>query len=219
VKKDLTTSIQVLRAMSRDEVLAPKKLNLNVKVTSGIARLSGPVPSEEVRRRVIQVVAQVPGVLKVQSADLYLAIPHEKPKTLVLPSETDKPTHTQSASPNPESAGLGTLTGREPAPSAPSRITLMAPESVPTAPPKPEPAVLTAHPRAPSAATSLSTAIEDLRRRDAHFRAIRTEVQGGMVRVFAGNTDGEYVMAFAQALTRLPGVERVVVQDTSSTPR
>jgi hypothetical protein len=219
VKKDLATEILAKRALDRDEELAPKKLNLYVKVTSGIARISGPVPSEETRQRVVQVVAQVPGVFKVQSAELYLAKPHEKPKPLVLPSEADKPTKTQSASPNPTSAAQGTLTGRDPTPSAPARITLMAPEAIPSIPPKPEPAVLTAQPRVPSSATSVSTAIEHLRRRDARFRTIRTEVQGSLVRIFAGNADGEQVMAFAQALTKLPGVERVVVQDTSSAPR
>jgi hypothetical protein len=219
IKKDLAAAIQVKKALAHDEQLAPRKLNLYVKVTSGIARLSGPVPSEEVRKRVIQVVAQVPGVLQIQSADLYLAKPQEKPKPLVLPAEPEKPTRTQSASPNPASAALGTLTGREPAASAPPRITLMAPEALPTAPPKPEPAVLTTQPRTPSPTTSLSAAIESLRRGDNRFRTIRTEVQSGIVRIFADDTNGENVMAFAQALTRLPGVERVVVQNASSAPR
>jgi hypothetical protein len=219
IKNDLGTVIQIKRTLDRDEELAPKKLNLYVHVTSGVARLSGPVPSEEVRRRVIQVVAQVPGVLKVRSDELYFAKPHEKTKPLVLPSADDKPTRTQSASPNPASAAPGTLTGREPVAETPPRVHLRAPEAVSLAPANPNPTVLTTHPRTPSPATSLASVIEDLRRRDARFGAIRTEVQGKMVRVFAGNADGESVMAFAQALTRLPGVERVVVRESPSASR
>jgi hypothetical protein len=219
IKNDLATAIRVHRALDRDEQLAPRKLNLNVKVTGGIAQLSGPVPSEEVRRRVVQVAAQVPGVLQVRGDDLYLAKLHEKTRPPVLPSEDDKPTRTQSASPKPASAAPGALTGREPATAAPPRITLLAPEAVPGAMPSSRPAVLTAQPRAPSPTPSLEAAVEELRRRDARFRAIRTEVQGKMVRIFAGNADGECVMAFAQALRRLPGVERVVVRDSLSAPR
>jgi hypothetical protein len=218
-KNDLATAIRVHRALERDEQLAPRKLNLNVKAKGGFTRLSGPVPSEEVRRRVVQVAAQVPGVLQVRGDDLYVAKPHEKTRPPVLPSEDEKPTRTQSASPNPASAAPGALTGREPATAAPPRITLRAPEAVPGATSSPKPAVLTAQPRAPSPTPSLEAAIEELRGRDARFRAIRTEVQGTMVRVFAGNADGECVMAFAQALTRLPGVERVAVRDNSSAPR
>ncbi len=218
IKNDLATAIQVKRALERDEQLAPQKLNLYVKVTSGIARLSGPVPSEEVRKRVVAAVAQVPGVLQVQSTDLYLAKPLETTRPPVLPSADEKPTRTQSASPNSASAALGTLTGRESAAAILPRITLMAPEAVSPTSPKPKPAVLTAQSRPPISPTSLAAAIEDLRRRDARFRALRTEVQGKTVCLFAGNAEGESVMVFAQALTRLPGVERVVVRDPSSSP-
>ncbi len=45
--KDLATEIRVRTALEADQSLAPRKLNLRVKVTTGIAQLSGPVPSAE----------------------------------------------------------------------------------------------------------------------------------------------------------------------------
>jgi hypothetical protein len=78
---------------------------------------------------------------------------------------------------------------------------------------------LTARERVPPAPTAaaapspaLSAAIERLRQDDPRFRGIQAEVRGGLVLVRGGDTPGEHVMAFAQAVTRLPGVERVVVQ-------
>lgn len=244
---DLTAAIRIRTALDQDEQLRPLKLNLRVKITRGLVEVSGPVPSEEARRQVVRVVEQVHGVLKVRSNQLYVVKARKDDKMLSLPLEGEQPTQTRSASPDPVSGTLGTLTGRDPltpvptnpkpvvrptspqrtsvpvrvstVPSASRGVTLLAPEAVTTPARAPEPARLTTNPRAPARTETLAAAIDRLRQGDEHFRTIRTEVRGTLVQVFAGDNAGEHVMAFAQAITRLAGVERVVVQDASSPPR
>jgi hypothetical protein len=62
-------------------------------------------------------------------------------------------------------------------------------------------------------ATPLATSVERLRLADARFRGIRVELNGATVLVRGGEARGEDVMALARALSRLSGVERVVVKD------
>ncbi len=98
-------------------------------------------------------------------------------------------------------------------------ISLLAPEAVTTPPRLPEPARLTANPRPAASVVSLQTSIDRLRQRDARFRSIRTEVRGTTVRIYTGENPGEMVMAFAQAIAQLAGVQGVIMQDTSAGPR
>lgn len=227
--RDLATEVRVRTALKEDEQL--RTLNLRIKVAGGIAQLSGPVTSAEVRRRVEQIVERIPGVLKVETGELYLAKARRPAKPLPLPLEGEKPTQTRSASPGALSSAMGTLTGRDsltPAPTNPSpnpraaaaqTITLLAPEAVTSPSRVPEPSRLTANPRSPAPVRSLSVSVERLRQTDSRFRKIRTEVDGNTVRIITGDTPGEHVMAFAQALTRVPGVGRIVVRDAASNPR
>jgi osmotically-inducible protein OsmY len=220
--EDLMVASHVRAALRKEERLQP--LIPHVSVTNGIAHISGPVPSDELKKRAVEIASKVDGVLKVEAGDLYLAKVAPRPPLLTLPLESDKPTQTQSASPNSLSGALGTLTASDPIPSAspsssPQRVTLMAPEAV-AAPARPtEPARLTTHPRTPPPATSLPTALEHLRRSDARFRTIRTEVQGTTVRVLTGTAAGEQVMDFARAIRGLPGVQHVIIQDTYARSR
>jgi hypothetical protein len=107
---------------------------------------------------------------------------------------------------------LGTTPVADLAPAVHHPVSLLAPvaitgrlasrEPVPPAPPAPSPGV--------------SAEVERVRQADPRFRSIQTEVQGGLVLLRGGDTPGEHVMAFAQMVTRLPGVERVLVQRASS---
>src|SRR6185437_24800 len=110
--EDRRVEVHVRIALSRDKDLGP--LNLGVRMTSGIAHLFGPVPSAEFLAQARQIVQQVPGVLEVRTSEVYLAKRRERAKPLPLPVEDGKPTQTRSASPNPLSGALGSLTGREP---------------------------------------------------------------------------------------------------------
>lgn len=203
----------VRAALRKEERLRP--LIPHVIVTNGIAHISGPVPSDDLKKRAVEIAAKVYGVFKVEAGDLYVAKVAPRPPSLTLPLEDDKPTQTQSASLSSLAGTPGALTARDPPPSSsPQRVTLMAPEAVEAPTRSAEPARLTAHPRTPPPASSLSAALERLRRSDARFRTIRTEVRGTTVRVLTGTAAGEHVMDFARAIRGLPGVQRVVIQDT-----
>ena len=58
----------------------------------------------------------------------------------------------------------------------------------------------------------LVEALEQLRRSSERFRPIRIEVQGGVVRLWGNAARGEDVFTFAQRISHLPGVERVIVE-------
>lgn len=206
VGRDLAAAVRVRKALESDAELRPLKINLHVKMTKGIAQLSGAVPLAAARQRVIRVAAQVPGVLQVEGRGLYVAKPLPGTATLMLPFASDQPQHTRSASPNPAAGEVGRLTGREPMAmrtpprsSPPRRVTLLAPEGIASAAPP------------PAQTDPLAAAIDRVRRANEHFRKIRTEQHGGTVRILAGDTAGEHLTAFAQAIARLPGVERVTI--------
>lgn len=221
---DLDVEIHVRRAFGNDESLK----RLSVHVTAGVAQLFGPVPSADLKKKAIATAAGVPGVLEVRAEEVYLAKARPVVKPLVLPLDGDRPTQTRSASPNSLSGVVESLTSRDPpplrpnspveAPTAPRRVTLMAPEAV-TAPSRAsEPAVLTGNPRTAPPAPSIAAAVDRLRQSDRRFRSIRTEVDGSTVRVFSGDIPGSQVMAFVQAIRRLPGVRHVILKETSPRP-
>jgi hypothetical protein len=223
--EDLMVASHVRAALRKEERLRP--LVLHVSVTNGVVHLSGPVSSAELKKRAVEIAEKVDGALKVEADDLYLTKVPQPPSLLSLPLEGDRPTQTQSASLNPLSDSLGGSTARDhlppaqanPNPSGPQRVTLMAPEAIKVPARPAEPARLTANPHTPPPTSSLPAALDRLRERDTRFRTIRTEVQGSTVRVFTGDAADERVMVFAQAIRRLPGVQRVVIQDTSGRPR
>lgn len=209
--EDLEVTVHVRAALHKDAQLG--SLNLNVRTTSGVAYLSGRVPSNELRQKAIQVARLVPGVLEVRTRDLYVGTVR-RGRPLLFPVEDGRPTSTRSASPNQLSAV--DPSGRGPIASSSPTVTLLAPEAV-LAPSRPaEPATLTGNTRPPTSATAIASAIDRLRARDPRFRPIRTEVQGTTVRILTGDAAGDNVMAFAQAIARLPGVQRVAVSNTTS---
>lgn len=65
---------------------------------------------------------------------------------------------------------------------------------------------------------SIAAEVERLRQADARFRGIRAEIRGSTVLVAAAaDVPGDKVMAFAQALSRLSGVGRVLIQSAPPT--
>jgi len=63
-----------------------------------------------------------------------------------------------------------------------------------------------------SSVSPLVETLEQLRRSSERFRPIRIEVQGGVVRLWGNAARGEDVFTFAQRISHLPGVERVIVE-------
>jgi hypothetical protein len=207
---DIEVQTRVRRALGKDAQLA--SLNLGVHMSGGIAKLSGPVPSVDLKQRAIQIAGKVQGVLEVNARDLYLSSAAQGAKRLSIVIPDDRPTQTRAASPHSRSNDAMPLRD---AASTDHHVTLLAPEMA--APParSAEPARLTAHPRPRPPAVSLAPAVERLRRREMRFQQIRVQVEDATVRIFPSDTRGEDVMAFAQAVRRLPGVQHVIVASGS----
>lgn len=207
--KDIEIEAKVRRTLRKDAQLAP--LNLGVHMAGGTARLSGPVPSQELKQRAIAIVERVEGVLKVSGRDLYFSTAAQTPKRMSILFPDDPPTQTRSASlPSP----TGGKKPRKRGGGADRQITLLAPEMVPRPARVPDAARLTANPHRPT--PDISAAVERLRQRDRRFRPIRTRVQGCTVCIFPGDAAGEDAMRFAQIVRRLPGVQHVII---ASSPR
>jgi hypothetical protein len=154
-----------------------------------VATLWGPIPAEELIRRATRVLQTVRGVYEVRS-ELFVAAPQPAPMALPKP---DPPAHTESASPN----RLDELTGRKSeAPRA--QVTLLGPVAADMLPTPP--------------VEDVRQAVERLRQSDLRFQAIQVEVRADVVVVRGGRSRAEYVTAFAQAVAKLPGVARVVVE-------
>lgn len=207
--KDIAIETKVRRALRQDAQLRP--LNLGVHMSGGIAKLSGPVPSAELKQRAVSIVKRVDGVRDVNAKDLYLSTADQGGKQVAVLIQEDRPTQTLSASP-----GSPALIGEKSGTSTQSQqVTLLAPEMTAPVARVQEEARLTANPHPAGSTVSIAAAIENVRRREARYQQIRTQVQGTTVYVFPSGTAGEDAMTFAQAVRRLPGVQHVIVESAS----
>jgi osmotically-inducible protein OsmY len=215
--RDIELEAKIRRELRQDAQLRP--LNLSVQISSGVANLSGPVPTAELKKRAVAIVQRVDGVLAVSGKDIYISTSDQGCKRLTVVVQDDRPIQARSASPGSLSAngGWSAEGGRSNSPStANQQIALQAPEKAAPISRRPETAHLTANPHPASPATSISIALEQLRRRETRFQPIRARVQGTTVFVFPGDATSEDAMTFAQAVRRLPGVQHVIL---STDPR
>jgi hypothetical protein len=202
---DLETQIRARQVLAADEELAP--FNLGVSVRNGVAVVWGPVSSPEMKTRAVKAIENVRGIYKVQS-EMYVT---RTAGQLVTPSYAlmlpDAPQTTASAMPDWRTGKL---------PSLPGQLASQKPDE-PTGPPKSvllQPAVA-----APDDGPNgeLATVLEGIRKGDERYRLIQYEMKNGAIYV-RGTAKPEHVMAFAQAISRVPGVGRVVLQN-QGTPR
>lgn len=210
--KDLEIETKVRRALQKDAQLRP--LNLGVRVSGGIATLSGPVPAAEFKQKAIAIVQKLDGVRTVSVKDLYVCTGDPSGKRLSVLLTDDQPMQTRSAS-------SGSLVGSNldrrfskstaGAGGSGQRITLLAPEMGAPNTRAPEAARLTANPRPAPPAASIGSAIENLRQKDLRYQQLRVRVQGATVYVYPSGTAVEDAMTFAQAVRRLPGVQHVIM--------
>lgn len=217
---DIEIEAKIRRSLHQDAQLRP--LNLGVHMNGGVANLSGPVPSAELKQRAIALAERIDGVLAVSGKDLYVSTSEQPGKRMSVVIQEERPMQTRAASPgsrtggavalqlNPDSRSESATTKTAP------QITLLAPERAGPPLREPESGRLTANPHPASPTMSISIALEQLRRRDARFQQIRTRVQGTSVYVYPSDATSEDVMTFAQAIRRISGVQHVVL---SSNPR
>jgi hypothetical protein len=205
--RDVERTIRARQILNEDEVLAP--LNLGVHVRDGIAVVWGPIPSRDQVRRVVARMEKVPGVYVIRT-ELYVVSPSELFEALLHAREASNPIVTESASPNEVTGTIGTLTAGKPQ-TVPKQVevrknpvTLLAPVGIDENPHRSDPE---------QGNSPLSVAaVQRVQQSEPRFRDITTEVQGATVYLRGKEGSDEDVMALGQALSRLPGVERVLVQ-------
>jgi hypothetical protein len=210
-----------------DEVLGP--LNLGVTVRAGVATLWGTVPSPALAHRAQERIRTVPGLVQVKN-DLrisnldedtaeFLKGPvggkdevrkiNERQKSIGSfdPSTTTSPSLTRRREVAPL-VSRGEEFKRSAAKSSPPLVMPSIP--IPAGPTVTvssfEPAPHWA-PRSP-----LENSVERLRRNNERFQGIRFRVEDGVVHLWGSQATGGDVFTFAQMAARLPGAQRVIVE-------
>ena len=210
--RDIQLTVHARKALADDAAVGPG--NLGVRVQNNVAVLWGPISSEELKKRAVEIVKKVKGVYEVRDTDVYIAAPPPEVETAALPPPApaaEAPTHTESASPDPVSGAILSLTSRSPAEPAPAPVVVLRPplalgESAPTR------TVSQAPP-----AEGVVAAVEQVRLSSERFRSINYRLDGDVVVLRPGG-QAEDVMAFAQAVSRLPGLTRVVISSGDGDP-
>jgi osmotically-inducible protein OsmY len=209
--RDMQIVLRIRRELRHDDVLGPR--NVGVIVRDGVATLWGPLTSGDEIRRALQTAGGVRGVQSVCS-ELYVA-KEPLPPVFVLP-ETTTPDRAAPADAL-VSAGQQTILtmrdrlpsfkpGAENGPLPASRAALLL-TPIPLDAPADEPTTITA-----ARTEGVSAAIDRLHKSDARFGRIEAEWREGTVILHGKRKDASAVMAFARALSDVPGVERVVLQ-------
>jgi hypothetical protein len=202
--RDCVLAARARQALVQDNALAP--LNLGVSVRAGVATVWGQVPSAGLGRRAEDKVRKVAGIREVRSE--LRVVRREDPAAEFMRSAI-----AASQRPDPGSFLV---------PSTPAKSAYLTRRWVEdTAPPQPaaNPGILLLAPITGSAPLpsqrpdDLVDLVERLRQGDSRFNQLNAQVQGGMVRLSGTVSHDGDAMDLAQRLSRLPGVERVIIGD------
>jgi len=204
--RDCVLAARARQALVQDSALAP--LNLGVSVRTGVATIWGQVPSAGLGRRAEDKIRKVAGIREVHSE---LRIGRGDDPT----AEFMRSAIAASQRPAPES-----FLAPSP-PAAPAYLTRRWVEDTAPPPPGGGPGILLLAPIVGSASAPLASPrtddlaemVERMRQADPRFGRLSAQVQGGLVRLSGTvSRDGD-AMDLAQVLSRIPGVERVVIGD------
>jgi hypothetical protein len=216
---DTRLTIRARQALQQDPALAELK-TINVSVRANVATLWGAVPSRELSRRAEQKVRQVQGVFEVKN-ELHVQAPDDAMAQFM---------RTPQRQPSGSSERLWFMANRPPAlltgrpedgEIKPSAVLPSDSNGVSLLPPillgQPEIAKTPA-PIAPASApqVSLAETIEKLRQTEPRFWNIRAEVEGAGIRITGAAPRTEDVFDFAHAISRLAGVERVILGEVKT---
>lgn len=211
VMRDLNAGVRARQAINQDQELGP--LNLGVNVQGGVATLWGPVTSGEQKDRAMRMVRGVPGVREVRS-ELYVDA-NQPVDWLGITDLLRGREETLSASPDPLLGKLPPLVSRgkapeEPPPAKTGGVAVSLGSPLPLGDGRAANKTETAKAREPDG--SLKERVEKVQASDPRFRGVRVEIVDTTVTLRGSVKPGQNVMAFAQALSHVPGIERVVVR-------
>jgi BON domain len=193
--RDLQLTIQVRRALTGDETLAP--LSIGVRVEKGVATLWGPAPSAAAAMRCLTTAKTVPGLDEVRS-EMWIAPSAEAIVGPFRPPQDEKPKRTDAA---------------------PGRLTACpADESPPATSGKPQSPVRLALPQFGAQAAEgaqeesgneLIEAFSRLRKKEERFGQLDAALRGDSVIVTGFVNRAADLIDFEQALRALPGVRQI----------
>jgi len=185
-----------------DDVLL-RQFNLGVRVERGVARIWGPVPHEMIRDKAVDRLRALPGIQQVVDGT-HAAEPEDAPKLAREPVRQIDPSLPKPVTmlplPEPETTTLFAPATR-----------LQAPRTSPVVPRVTTIGLLT--PAGSDGSNAISTRIERTLRSDGRFHALRFEQPQGVVHLSGYVTQWQDMWDCADALARIPGVERVVIGD------
>jgi len=215
--RDLQREVQARQALQNDPKVAP--LCLGVRVRNRVATLTGPVPTRELAQHAVSILRQMPELSDVRS---HLIVQFEQvtvlpPPALAVPPVQDKQPRQQVVLWFPVRPEMGetqdTLKpGLPPSPSpSPPATPLPIADTVSRAkPPKPG---------EPADGPAIGNAVQGLILADERFRRVRYEVKRGKVYLSGVVVRWSDLHELSLALTRIPGVESVVLRDVRTEPR
>jgi hypothetical protein len=218
--RDTYLMLQARRALLLDPDLAP--LNLGVSVHGGVATLWGTAPSVDLAVEAAALLRQLPDLAEVRNeleVDSLLTVDMEPPP----PPPLRRP-HSQQealAATDRQGPAPGALAGRAdrgPAPGAAQPLPRATPappgDSVSLLAPVPlsgQPAPAPRPPVPASPGLTLAQRVVQLRDQEARWHRIQVEVRDRAVILHGVVARGEDLMDLARGVSRLPGVERVVL--------
>jgi hypothetical protein len=227
--RDTYLMLQARRALALDPDLAP--LNLGVSVRRGAAVLWGTAPSGALARQAVAQLRQLPDLVEVWSeleVDSLLTVDTEPPPPPPVP-RSPSPPQALAATAERQGPAPGALAGREargpapgvaqPLPTGPpappgDSVSLLAPVPLSEQPPPPRP------PAAPLGnGPTLIQRVAQLRDQEPRFQRVQVEVRGRAVFLHGVVARAEDTMDLAERVSRLPGVERVVLGNVQVDPR
>lgn len=203
--RDLRLTVSVRRAIQEDQELAQSSIGVSVR--QGVATLWGKVASENSARRALDRVRAVPGLVSVRS-ELMIGLPDDWPPCVPMPATpirfhpAEKVPLTVSNSPQTLAADATTATPT----TQPVKEPIVVMPAIPL--PKPVPTTTSV---SRDASADLAQEVARLRRSSGRYQGIEYTVQDGKVYLRGHVQRGADLTELAQAISRLPGVERVIV--------
>ncbi len=226
---DFERMVFARQALQQDDQLGA--LNLGVTVRGRVATLWGGIPSEALARRAEERLRGTAGITTVRN-ELRIEPRRDVKKNLFALPTSPLGGDTQQAGSFLAPGSLTSLPGSrvgisrsgftpEAAEGTPSEAVTVMPPLVITLrpPPFPEPPPFPDRKTAPVAAADLSASLERVRAGESRFRQIRMDVQDGQVRLSGTVPQAGDMMAFAQLISKVPGVKHVIVGATRTPER
>jgi hypothetical protein len=199
--KDSQFTLYARQAIMQDEELS--RFNLGVTVRSGVATLWGTLPNAALARQATERVRQVPGLIDVRGEIRLVAAEDETPSFSSQGRVEQRGTTIEDRGSKTPSKTTTASYRNKASPAVMPSIPLPASEKAHVVVPMKQPATVN---------ESLPEMVLHIRQGDIRYRLIQFEIRDGTIRLWSAAKQQENLFAMAQAVARLPGVKRVVVE-------